>query len=332
MKPLYFPFTYISESTGKALAACFGQTAVYQISGKKVPDDMQKSADDGILDIRMPMEINGDLLDKILKEYRAWIDTHEGTETAFLKATADKIPFFHEDASSQIRAELKKTSRQIPPQEKPDPLFNAGLFIYMAQEYDLQNERLLQDLMDIDAMEEDFMKDLKGEDDDDQVRTIARTVSGKEDPGLYMTNERIEAWASLMLKDPQDYGMFITSSRAVLEHILDIVPETKQVIRFDAVPLGVDEDEAWVKWRNDFMKSLEMLATHPRPDAMDGMTNPPEVSGSETKVSLILYMIPDKSPYECFAGCVDTDVFRADSAKTGSRFKNTLIGLVEKIS
>jgi hypothetical protein len=330
MKPLYFPFTYIPESVGKALAACFGQTAVYLISGTKIPDNMQNLVREGTLDIRIPIEIDGKLLNKIYKEYQGWINTHQGTETAFLKTMAHKIPFFDENASSQIRAELKKTTRQIQPQEKPDPLFNAGLFLHMAQEYDLQNERLSQDMMDIDAMEEDFMKDLKGEEDNDHARTMVHTAIEKKDPGLYMTTERMEAWTSIMLRDPQESRLFITTSRAVIEHIIDIVPETKQVIRFAAVPVNADEDDALSNWRDHLMEALEVLATKSRPDVLDDMANPPEVSGSEIKVSLTLYVIPDKTPHECFAGNVDTGVSQTDLTKTGTRFKNTLIGLVEE--
>ncbi len=330
MKPLYFPFTYIPESVGKALATCFDQTAVYQISGAKIPDDMQNMVKDGTLDIRVPVEINSELLDNIYKEYRVWINTHQGTETGFLKTMAHKIPFFDQDASSQIRAELKKATQKISTKEKPDSLFNAGLFLHMAQEYDLQNERLSRDLMDMDTMEENFMKDLKGEDDNDQARTMVRTAIEKKDPGLYMTMERMEAWASILLKDPQDSGLFITTSRAALEFLMDIVPESQKVIRFDAVPMDADEDEALSNWRNNLMEALEILATENRPAVLDDMAPPSEVPGSETKVSLSLYMVPDKTPHECFAGCVDTDVSRTDSTKTSTHFKNTLIGLVEK--
>jgi hypothetical protein len=34
--------------------------------------------------------------------------------------------------------------------------------------------------------------------------------------------------------------------------------------------------------------------------------------------------------HKCFSDCVKIDVFQTELAKTGTRFKNTLIGLVEK--
>ena len=330
MNPIYFPFTYIPKSVGKALSACFRQTAVYQISGTKIPDEMQELSRDGILDIRIPVEVNGEFLDKILKDYRSWINTHQGTETAFLTAMAKKIPFFDENASSQIRADLKKSGKQISPQEKPDPLFNTKLFLQIAQEFDLQKKGLGRNMMDIEAMEDDFMKNLKWEDDDDHARAVARKVLENDDPGHYMTTERINAWASLMLQDPQASGLFITTSRAVLEHLIDIVPEMEEVIRFDAIPMGVDEGEMPSNWQDDLMETLEKLATENWPVPIDDMANPPEIPGKEKSVSLTLYIVPNKTPYECFADCVESDVFQAESVKTDTRFKNTLISLIEK--
>ena len=330
MKPIYFPFTYIPKSAGKALSACFRQTAVYQISGTKIPEDMQELSRDGILDIRIPLEVNGEFLDKILKDYRAWVSIHQGTETAFLASMANKIPFFDESSSSQIRADLKNIGKQIPPEEKSDPLFNAKLFLHMAQEFDLQKKELDQDLMDIDAMEDDFMKNLKWEDDDDHARAVARRQWDKDDPGHFMTTERINAWVSVMLQDPQTPGLFITTSRAVLEHLMDNVPELVEVICLDAIPIGVDEDEALSNWQDSLMESIEMLATGNWPVPMDDITNPPEIPRNEEKVSLTLFILPNKTPYECFADCVETDVFQAGSAKTDTRFKNTLIALIEK--
>jgi hypothetical protein len=330
MKPLYFPFTYIPESVGKILAACFRQTAVYQISSTKIPEDMKKLSQDGILDIRIPVEISGEFLDKVLKDYRSWVNIHQGTETAFLAAMANKIPYFDESSSSQIRADLKKIGKQIPQKEKPDPLFNAKLFLHMAQEFDLQKKELDQDLMDIEAMEDDFMKNLKWEDDDDYARDVARKILEKDDPGHYMTAERINAWASLMLQDTQIFGLLITDSRAVLDHLIEIIPEMEQVVCLNAIPLGVDENEMLSNWQNSLIKALEILAIENWPVVMDDMASTPEISGKGTNIELTIYIVPNKTPHECFASCVETEVVKAESAQSGTRFKNTLIGIVGK--
>ena len=330
MKPLYFPFTYIPESVGKILAACFRQTAVYQISNTKIPEDMQELSRNGILDIRIPVDVNGEFLDKIFKDYRAWVDIHQGTETAFLAAMANKFPFFDESASSQIRADIKKIGKQTPPEEKPDSLFNANLFLHMAQEFDLQKKELDQDLMDIETMEDDFMKNLKWEDDDDHARYVSRKILEKYDPGHYLTKERINAWASLMLQDSQISGLYITTSRVSLEHLIEIIPEMEQVICLDVIPMGVDENETLSNWQDGLIEALKRLAIENWPVSIDAMASPPEISGKATDVKLTIYIVPNKTPHECFAGAVEADVFKAGSAQRGTQFKNTLIGLVEK--
>ncbi len=330
MKPIYFPFTYISKPTAQALAACFAQTAVYQLATSKIPDEMQESADTGILEIRIPVTDDGEKLDAIVKEYRTWADVHRGSEIGFLKFMADKIPFFDESSSSQIRALIKKTGEKTPSPEKPDPLLHARLFLHMAQELDLQNDRLTRDLVTVEAMEEDFMKELKGENEDDPARAAAIKALETDDPGHYMTQERIESWALLMQQDPQVSGLFITSSRAVLDLLQDRMPEMEEVTRFDAVPAGVPDPEARATWQDELIKYLENLATDPWPAEIEAMADPPEVPGSETTVALTLFIAPGKTPHEFFADCLETDALQSESKQDSPGFKNTLIGLVEK--
>jgi hypothetical protein len=330
MKPIYFPFTYISKPAAQALAACFAQTAVYQLSTSKVPDEMRESVDNGILEIRIPVHDNGEKLDAIVKEYRTWADVHRGSEIGFLKSMADKIPFFDESSSSQIRAQIKETEKETPSREKPDPLFHARLFLHMAQELDLQNDRLTRDLVAVDAMEEDFMKALKGENEDDPVRAGAIKALETDDPGHYMTRERIKSWTLLMQQDPQVSGLFITHSRAVLDLLMDRMPEMEQVTRFDAVPAGIPDAEARASWQDELIKHLENLATGPWPAEVEAMANPPEVPGSESTVALTLFIAPGKTPHEFFAQCLETYALQAESKPDSPRFKNTLIGLVER--
>jgi hypothetical protein len=330
MKPLFFPFTYISKPTARALAACFAQTAVYQLATSKIPDEMQESADTGILEIRIPVDDDVKKLDAIVKEYRTWADVHRGSEIGFLKSMADKIPYFDETASSQIRALIKKTAEKAPSPDKPDPLVHARLFLHMAQELDLQNDRLTRDLVAVEAMEEDFMKELKGEDEEDPVRAAAINALETDDPGHYMTRERIESWALLMQQAPRVSGLFITSSRAVLDLLLDRMPEMEQVTRFDAVPEGLPDAEALAAWQNELIQHLENLATGPWPADVEAPADPPEVPGSESTVALTVFIAPGKTPHEFFAECLETDALKAESKQDRPRFKNTLVGLIEK--
>ena len=330
MRPIYFPFTYISKPAAQALAACFTDTVVYQLSGSKIPDEMRESADDGLFEIRIPVNDDEEKLDAILKEYRTWADVHRGSEFGFLKFMADKIPYFDETSSSQIRALIKKTGEKDPSPEEPAPLLHARLFLHMAQELDLQNDRLTRDLVGVEVMEEDFMKELKGENEDNPAQAAAIKALETDDSGHYMTQERIESWALLMQKDHLVSGLFITSSRAVLDLLLDRMPEMEEVNRFDAVPAGIQAAEGLAAWQDELIQHLKNLATGPWPGKIEAPADPPEVPGSETTASLTLFIAPGRAPHEFFAQCLETDALQAESTPDSSRFKNTLIGLVEK--
>jgi len=331
MKPVYFPFTFITKAVCQALAACFRQTAVYQISSTKVPNEMQKLAKSGILDIRIPVKYDGEKLDEILKQYRIWTNSHQGSEIAFLKSRADKIPFYDETFARQITADIKSIGdRQNRSQEKPDHLLNAGLFLHLAQEYDMQNLTLSQDLQAIEAMEQDFMRDLKGENQALDEETARGKTLEAHDPGHYMTKERIQAWTRVMQHDQQDSGLFVTTSKSVFESLMDSAPEAELVVVLDAIPVVNKRVEALETWQDELMKHLEMFVTHAWPFPTDDIIRAPQVAGYEINACLSLYIIPGKTPHEFFARCVENDSFGVKDKNNGTKFKNTLVGLLEK--
>ena len=331
MKPVYFPFTFMTKPVCQTLAACFRQTAVYQFSSIKIPDEMQQWGKSGILDIRIPVKYDGDKLDAILKQYRSWANSHQGSEIAFLKARAHKIPFFDETSTRQITADIKsKGGRQNRSQEKADPPLNAALFLHLAQEYDMQNLTLTQDLQNIEAMEKDFMTDLKGENHALDEEMILENTLEAYDPGHYMPKERIQAWTRIMQQDRQGSGLYVTTSRSVFEFLIDAVPEAELVGTLSAIPLVDSRIEALEKWQDELMNQIEMLAAIVWLAKTDRMTAAPEIPGCETTVSLTLYIVPGKTPHESFAGFVENDSFGVKDKHNGTKFKNTLLGLIQK--
>jgi hypothetical protein len=333
MKPIYFPFTFMTKPVCQTLAACFRQTAVYQISSIKIPDEMQQLEKSGILDIRIPVKYDGDKLDAIVKQYRSWANLHQGSEIAFLKSRTDKIPFFDEDSTRQITADIKsKEGRQNRSQEKPDPLLNAGLFLHLAQEYDMQNLTLTEDLQAVEAMEQDFMKDLKGDNHAlDEEIALEKTLE-VHDPGHYMTKERVHAWTRIMQQDQEGSGFFVTTSKSVFEFLIDSTPEAELVGVLDAIPVVDNAVEALETWRDELMKHLEMLATVVWIAKTDPIITAPEIPGCETTVSLTLYIVPGNTPHEFFARCVENDSIGVKDKIAGSKLKNTLLGLIQKSS
>ena len=294
---------------------------------------MQQFEKSGILDVRMPVKYDGDKLDTILKQYRSWANSHQGSEMAFLKARAHEIPFFDETSTRQITADIKsKGGRQNRSQEKSDPLLNAALFLHLAQEYDMQNLTLTEDLQTIEAMEQDFMKDLKGENQDlDEEAALEKRLEA-HDPGYYMTKERVQAWTRIMQRDQEGSGLYVTNSRSVFEFLIDSTPEAELVDVLDAIPVVDNEVEGLETWRDELMKHLEMLTTVVWIAKTDPIITAPEIPGCETTVSLTLYIVPGKTPHEFFNRYVEHDVFTYKEKYQKVKLKNTLLGFIEKSS
>jgi hypothetical protein len=303
---------------------------VYQFSSIKIPDEMQQWEKNGILDIRIPVKFDGEKLDAILKQYRSWANSHQGSEIAFLKARAHKIPFFDETSTRQITADIKsRGKRQNRSQEKPDPLLNAALFLHLAQEYDMQNMTLSQDLQALEAFEQDFMEELKGEDQALDEESAPEKTWETHDPGHYMPKERIQAWTRIMQQDQEGSGFFVTTSRSVFEPLIDSTPEAELVDVLDAIPVIDNEVEALETWQDELMNQIEMLAAIVWLATTDRMTAAPKIPGCETTVSLTLYIVPGKTPHEFFAGFVENDSFGVKDKHNGTKFKNTLLGLIQ---
>jgi hypothetical protein len=321
MKPVYFPFTYITDPVAAALASCFRQTAVYQPSSLNVPESMKKWGESGMLDIRTPVNGDEDKLNTVITDYKNWANIHQGADLSFFKTRGRSIPFF-EETSSQIRADIvRKTKAEIRPEpEQPDALFNARMFLCIAQEFDIQHWEIHRDLTSFETLEKDFVQSLKGDEDE---LSFPRASLPPEDPGNYMLAERLKAWSRLIPHDPEGSGIFITGSRSVFEEVMEIVPETEKIIAFDSIPLyetGPDENAGL--WQDSLMEYLEKLLNDPSSDR--GFTPLPEKKAG-ANISLNFCLISGKSPETLFGHWTEGELFRKNK---GDSHKNTIAGLL----
>ena len=341
MKPVYFPFTCIFDLSAETISAIFGQTVVYRPSSKNPPEMMQELAKTGVIDIRMPVKKDENKLDAILKDYKSWLNLHLGDKqgmTGFFKTHADKIPFFDDTITAQIKADIRKKVRPEQPETKPDPLFNARIFLCIAQEFDAQNWEINQKLFMVDKMQQKLIENIKGEIDSSYIENAENNLlescdlpecydpGAYDDPGAYMTADRIKAWALLMQHDNQGSGLFITDSSSAFDYLIDKASRAEIIAGFDSIPLQKNSMEKADKWRDNFMKQLEIIARNPWPASTDKIVNPRFAKNSNTKVSLTLAIVPGKTPHEFFAGCCG---YNQPELKEKSQFQNTLLGLVE---
>jgi hypothetical protein len=122
---------------------------------------MQKWAESGGLDIRVPVKEDEERMDSILRDYRDWLNLHQGGDVAFLKTLKDAIPYFDETSTSRIRSDIRKKaegprSDKEPAIEKNDVLLQARLFLLAAQELDVQNFSIIREIRQFEEMEQDL--------------------------------------------------------------------------------------------------------------------------------------------------------------------------------
>jgi len=341
MKPIYFPFTYISKPVTEALYACFGKTLVYHPSSKNIPEEAHKLVERGLLDIRTsgkPGKKDEIKLSAILKEYHAWANLHQGSrgvQLDFFKAGRNKIPFFDDTSASQIKADIKDIAGDNPVRKKPDPVFNARIFLSIAQNFDMQNDKIVQDMASFETARMNLIKSLKGGDEASPAWPVYgdQFKSGNFADYDHMIPKRIEAWALLNCCDPTQCrnemsGLFVTSSRQAIDYLLEKTPETENLLSIDAIPMMENQVGKTAKWPKDLMEYLEMVTKSSQPLKCDHFNIVPDALKCDTKVSLSVYLVPGTSPLEYFSRFIRFDSNFGEIEKDQVKFKNTLIGYI----
>jgi hypothetical protein len=306
---------------------------VYQPSRKSVPESMQIWENEGMLDIRVPTTGDEGQIDAICRDYRIWLDQHRGSEIAYLKSLGNSIPFFDEFHASQIKKDIQKHRRASESQGKPDFLFLARVFLQTAQELDVENWEINQDLVSLEKVERDLFKGLRGEGGDSQVKSAGETALKISDSRAYMTKERIQAWARLFLNDQSQFGaeasgVFITNSRSVLEYLIDISNGAETILSLDAVPVQKNKTERVQKWQDGLMETLVRLAKNKETDVDEAFQIFPDSWAGERTAALNIYAIPGETPRELFARCVDSGFSLPEANKFERKFENTILGLI----
>ncbi|RLC29862.1 MAG: hypothetical protein DRH32_06645, partial [Deltaproteobacteria bacterium] len=207
-------------------------------------------------------------------------------------------------------------------------LFNARVFLLIAQQMDRQNSQSATCLETADIMERDLFKQLKGEDEISVLNHGGLTP--KDSLRDYMIPERLNAFGRLVQHDEEPPGVYVTDNRQVLEYLLEKSPRMQIISRSNEVLPAGNAKEPHTPWRERFERHLEMLVTAFTPEAGDRISGLVQEKTADTKADLTLYIVPDQSPRTFFEAC--TAIAPADSGSgsgNNSRPENTLICFVE---
>jgi hypothetical protein len=234
----YMPFTYISEDLTPRLAKAFGQLMVWQPLEGLAPVHMRDLVGGGRLQWRRPEKIDPIQLSRAVRSFDQWGELHGGK-------IGEMNTFFHggqeadalEGSVHQIRSQIRRLGA-AGAEEADAALFQAALFLCLAHTYDQQQDALARELGSVRRLETQFGKILG--DIDDPNASIGPTVSpagsGAADPGLFMTERRLRAWAKLAASQADPDDVYITTSHAVWEYLLAIFPGA--IVRAATAPEG----------------------------------------------------------------------------------------------
>ncbi len=274
----YLPFTHVPERDLRALCARLGLITLYAPDQALAPDHLRKAAETGEIDLRYPPGGAPGRLLPAIEAYRQWAHCHQDhlvDLAAFIKATHDDVPLMDETNPSQIRTQIRKI-QEAAVDEVIDPLFQAILYLALAQEYDQQQEAMHRELGAVQAMERDMLAQLSGDGEREPGTDFGAAIGqspGEIDPGGYMTASRVEAWCRLAASQEELPQVFLTGSPAVMEHLRECLPEARKVAE-TAPPIPADDDEQLLGRRRDALLDLAQSSA-PRTDLPEGFDDVP---------------------------------------------------------
>ena len=294
MKPVYFPFTYINDATARDLYAGFGQITVYQPGAHDIPENMQRLAEEGILDLKVPVSGDEARLEALIKEYKEWGELHQKSDTAFLKAIGEKVPFFDDTFSTELASQIKKIGDESNSKGKPDILFNARLFLCLAQDYDLVQDGINRDLVSVYEMEKKLLDGLTHEDEMFFSKNTGSSLEVPDDSGKYKVKERVEAWTYLMKNDMEMPEIFVTNNKDAFDYIIEKTGDSQKIIELSRIPF-FPQSEVIHKLHDILLEQIEGLSKDDNFKIDEKIFDSPAGKGPEGEISLKILRIINQS-------------------------------------
>jgi hypothetical protein len=318
----YMPHTVLGESHLKMLSDALGTLTVYSPADAIVPRHMRIWQQQGKLEIRHPGGVDQKQLLIAIENYKSWADLHQGNigdMAGFFRSQQGRIPMMDDTNPTQIGHQIRHYGEPAVPMPS-DSLFKAALFLSMAQEYDLYQYGMEQDMDAVHVMEQHMLRQLGGS--DHEVETDMPTVLPPPQPSVrqtvgdpYMAAHRVKAWARLALADMQVPMLFLTLSKTVADQIDDLFPDALELA-------GLSLHSSMVQ------KTLQNLAAGSDIDAFEPALSA-SILSADNKDQLILYRLAGVSPLEFLHRLAEQEPVGNGAPRHGDVPKNTFIGWVK---
>jgi hypothetical protein len=228
MTPVYLPFTTLSETTATAMFRYFKTIRLYRPQGGPPPVGLKPWLAAGRIDVQIPLAGDDEALTRTLAACGQWARERglgSGEAGAFLKAQPKKAPLYDEDAVGRLRRQILDGWRSDEGAEHHDPIFDARLFLAMAEAYDGDNENAALRLKTLQGVEDKVLREIHGTAvTGARIGPPAAAIAAAEDRGAYMTGSRLRAWSILASQSDELPPLLITDSPAVSAELLETYP------------------------------------------------------------------------------------------------------------
>lgn len=307
----YMPFTYLPDEMSVRLTQAVGPLTVLQPLDAMATVGMRALESTGELNLRACPMIDAVQLERSIAAFTAWADLHKGHGqelAAFFKSREAQAIRASEASPNQIRTQIRCHGK-TEPEALADPLLKAALFLCLAHTYDHQQDTLNMDLGSVQAMEDRFGRILGNA--EEETSTLGSPLlpagAGPMDRGLYMTAQRLSAWARLTGCIETADDLYLTDSPAVWDHLDDALPD---LLRIGQWQLRSPETEGPSLSIDGLSKMLAVLAQSPDPQNADlSRFAPPKAASPE--MSLTLFALsgcpPPRMLSRLLKGAADSD-------------------------
>jgi hypothetical protein len=317
----------------ETLATYFKHFWIYQPSARQIPDEMQPWVDANVMEVRVPVQTADEAFRKVVKDFQSFAHLHDDPRSLKTAAQSGQdwgTTFFSESAASQIVADVKKGSRSESAETNFDALFCARVFLDFAQQFDRQSDELNRGLDYHEQRSHTLLEKLSGQKDADLPVTPLTAEIKADDPGEYMTRDRLQAWMRLFLEDADNSGFFVTSSQSVCNHLIESLTAVEKITPSEGLPAKTVLDDAVITWRDPFLRQLKRIVETQQPTAAGAFVGAPPLNFEHSKVTLTLYLVSGQSPADLFFELLEDQRVNPINPHQRSGPQNTLIGLIAR--
>jgi hypothetical protein len=304
MKPIYFPTTYVSPSAAAAMRALFPSVVTCQPFAGRLPPDMRTLQESGFLDVLTPVAGGEQRLDDMVREFRQWGRLHAGgagLHAAFWCQRLQADSLAEDGSSSQLVSQIKSRLTPARGPTESDRLMPARVFLHLAQEFDRQRCEIQQDMARHETLSAEFLHALTGEHAPSAGGRNQGPAGGPAGHEDHLWESRLAAWARLFLCHPYPSPVFVTSSAAVVDHVIASVPQALRLLPAALEMLAHPPVAVGHPSPHDVMPRLVEFAASPLSLLeKQFVTDTPDAPGARG-AGLDVFVLPEADPTQVFA-------------------------------